>query len=206
MTNKIKLMTISDIPLLPSGVGSQSRYIFEGLLKTGDYQIRSLGGAIKHPDYRPFMVDPYKEDFVIYPVDGYGTPEIMRELLDHEKPDALWIMTDPRFYIWLFEMSDEIRDRGIPLLYNHVWDNYPVPVFNAAYYRSCDFVGNISKLTHDIVCKVGFPDRAKYIPHACDENIFKILDEHKVMQEKAKLLGNYILGDARFEYWRCKFL
>ena len=47
MDKKIKVFTLSDMPLSPSGVGTQTRYICEALLKTGKFQIRSFGGAIK---------------------------------------------------------------------------------------------------------------------------------------------------------------
>ena len=32
---KIKIFTLSDHPLTPSGVGTQTRYIIEGMLRTG---------------------------------------------------------------------------------------------------------------------------------------------------------------------------
>ena len=51
MTKKIKVLTLSDHPLSPSGVGTQTRYVIEALLKTGKFEVLSLGGAIKHHDY-----------------------------------------------------------------------------------------------------------------------------------------------------------
>jgi len=65
LEKKIKVLTLSDHPLSPSGVGTQTKYMCEALLSTGRYQIISLGGAIKHQDYTPKMVDPYKEDWKI---------------------------------------------------------------------------------------------------------------------------------------------
>jgi len=180
---KIKIVTIGDHPLTPSGVGLQSRYIIEGLLKTGDYTVRSLGGALKHQDYRIQRIQEYGEDWYIYPIEGYGNPQILREIMDTEKPDAFWVMTDPRFYIWLFEMSDELRDRDIPLLYYHVWDEAPSPKFNKPYYDSCDFVGCISELTYNILKDLGHKN-FKYIPHAIDENVFKPLSEEE--RQKAR--------------------
>ena len=57
MTNKkIKVLTISDHPLSPSGVGTQTKYMIEALLKTGRYQVVSLGGAVKHQNYNPQKV------------------------------------------------------------------------------------------------------------------------------------------------------
>ncbi len=186
---KIKILTISDHPLVASGVGTQTRYIIEGLLKTGRYTVRSLGAAIRHEDYRPIRIAEYGEDWMIHPIDGYGDPEIVREVLDEEKPDVLWFMTDPRFYVWLYAMSDEVRDRGVPLLYYHVWDNHPVPKFNKVFYDSCDYVGCISKLTHDILIKLGCGNKSGYIPHAVDADIFKPLPLEQIRQERVSTFG-----------------
>jgi glycosyltransferase involved in cell wall biosynthesis len=190
MADKFKIITMSDHPLVASGVGTQTRYIIEGLLKTGKYSFRSLGGAIKHNDYRPQRVENYGDDWFIFPVNGYGDEVVIREILDAEKPDAVWFMTDPRFYIWLFNMSDEIRDRNIPLLYYHVWDNYPVPKYNAGFYKSCDYIGCISKLTHDIVCQLGMQDHSDYIPHAVNHDIFKPMSEDEIRKQKIAILGD----------------
>ena len=68
MSKKIKILTLSDHPLSPSGVGTQTRYIIEALLKTGKFQVLSLGGAIKHQDYTPKMVEPWNVDSAIPPL------------------------------------------------------------------------------------------------------------------------------------------
>ena len=147
---KKKILVIADSPLVPSGVGSQTRYMIESLIKTGEFSFVCLAGAIRHNDYRPQKVDPYGDDWIIYPVDGYGNQNIIREFLRVHRPDVLWFMTDPRFYGWLWEIENEIR-ANIPMVYYHVWDNFPVPLFNRKYYRSNDLVACISKVTHEIV-------------------------------------------------------
>ena len=48
---KIKILTISDHPFSPSGVGTQTRYVCEALLDSGKFQILSFGGAISHEKY-----------------------------------------------------------------------------------------------------------------------------------------------------------
>lgn len=188
MSNKLKVLTISDHPLVSSGVGSQTRYIIEGLLATGKFKFVSLGGALKHKEYNPQRLETWGDDWTIFPINGYGDENIVREILDIEKPDAVWFMTDPRFFQWLFNMSDEIRDRGIPLLYYHVWDNYPVPKFNQGAYRSCDFIGCISKLTHDIVCQLGMEEHSAYIPHAVNADVFKPYSEKKILEKRQKMI------------------
>ena len=57
MTDKIKILTLSDHPLSPSGVGTQTKYIIEGLLRTGKYQVVSLAGAVKHENYEPVRTE-----------------------------------------------------------------------------------------------------------------------------------------------------
>jgi glycosyltransferase involved in cell wall biosynthesis len=177
---KMKILTISDNPYSPSGVGMQTRYMIESLLETGNYQFVSLGGAIKHLDYRPIKQEKYGADWITYPVDEFGTPELVRALLANEKPEAVWIMTDPRFWGWLWSIENEIRS-NVPLVYYHVWDNYPYPKYNKYYYDSNDVIVSISKLTNDIVANVSPDVQLFHIPHAVPTDVFHkrdILDEN----------------------------
>ena len=169
--SKIKVITLGDHPLSPSGVGNQTRYFIEGLLQSGKFTVVSLGGAMKHEDYTPRHVEKYGEDWKIIPVDGYGTPDMIRSILRNEKPDIMWIMTDPRFYTWLWAIENEIRPL-CPIVYYHVWDNYPAPHFNKKYYESNDYIATISKLTDDIVRTVAPDVDCTYMPHAVDTEVF----------------------------------
>jgi len=168
---KIKVLTISDHPLSPSGVGTQTKYIIEALLQSGKYEVVSLGGAIKHPDHKPQKTEQYGDLWKIYPVDGYGSPDAVRSILRTERPDILWFMTDPRFFPWLWAIEQEIRPL-VPMVYYHVWDNRPYPMFNQRYYDSNDFIATISKVTDDIVRNVAPNVATEYIPHAVDGKIF----------------------------------
>jgi glycosyltransferase involved in cell wall biosynthesis len=172
MSDKIKIFTISDHPLSPSGVGTQTKYMIEGMLKTGKYQFVSFGGAIQHPAHDPQHTEEWGQDWIIWPVDGYGDGDKVRAMIQAQKPDILWFMTDPRFYTWLWDIENEIRAH-MPMVYYHVWDNYPYPKFNRPFYLSNDHVACISKLTHDIVETVAPEVDSSYIPHAVDGNIFR---------------------------------
>jgi hypothetical protein len=109
------------------------------------------------------------------------------------KPDALWFMTDPRFYVWLWNIADEIRPK-IPMIYYHVWDNYPYPNFNKAYYDSNDVICTISKLTDDIVRNVSPEVKCVHIPHTVDTNVFKKVDSPKIgeLRKKADADGKMV--------------
>tara|TARA_X000001382_G_scaffold130675_1_gene126399 strand:+ start:4977 stop:6242 length:1266 start_codon:yes stop_codon:yes gene_type:complete len=174
MTKKIKVLTLSDHPLSPSGVGTQTKYVIEALLKSGKFEVLSLGGAVKHRNYTPSNVDPYGEDWRIIPVDGYGTQEMIRSVIRNERPDILWFMTDPRFYEWLWEMENEIRPL-LPMVYYHVWDNKPLPMFNKKFYESNDHIATISRVTHECVRGVAPDVDATYVPHAVDSTVFSPL-------------------------------
>jgi len=194
MTKK-KILVLSDHPLSPSGVGTQTKYFIETMLKTGRYKFVCLGGAMKHDNYEPTSVEPYGTDWVIYPVDGYGTEEAIRSVLQQEKPDLLWFMTDPRFYGWLWEMENEVR-AVCPMVYYHVWDNHPAPMFNGDFYRSTDEVVCISKVTHDIVQKVAPTVSSRYLPHAVNSDIFKKLKDPESMQKIADV-RKQVLGEGK---------
>ena len=105
MTEKKKVLVIADSPLVPSGVGTQTKYMIESMLKTGEFKFFCLAGAIRHQDYRIQKVGPWNDDWIIKPVDGYGNHQIIRNVLKEYKPDILWFMTDPRFYVWLWEIE-----------------------------------------------------------------------------------------------------
>ena len=182
---KIKVLTLGDHPMSPSGVGTQSKNVFEALLKSGKFQILSLGGALKHQNYQPVIVEPWEEDFRIIPIDGYGSPEMIRSIIRNEKPDMLWFMTDPRFYEWLWEMENEIRPL-LPLVYYHVWDNFPLPMVNKKFYESTDHIVSISRVTHECVQGVAPDVPVTHIPHAVNGDVFTCLslEERKVLRDK----------------------
>jgi|TARA_Y100000296_G_scaffold62681_1_gene72864 glycosyltransferase involved in cell wall biosynthesis len=188
---KIKILTLSDHPLSPSGVGTQTKYMIEALLKTGRYKFICFGGAMKHDNYEPHKVDPHGDDWVVYPVDGYGNHEMIRSIIQKEKPDVLWFMTDPRFYGWLWEIENEVRPH-MPMVYYHVWDNFPAPKFNARFYNSTDEVICISKVTHAILQDVAPDTSSRYLPHAVNSNVFYKFktDERK---EQVQAVRNDIL-------------
>jgi glycosyltransferase involved in cell wall biosynthesis len=179
---KIKVLTLSDHPLSPSGVGTQTKYFIEALLKTGRYQFISLGGAMKHHDYQPQRVEPWQDSWTIYPVDGYGNHEMIRSILQKERPDVLWFMTDPRFYGWLWEIENEIRG-NLPMVYYHVWDNFPAPKFNGKFYRSTDEIVAISKVTYDVLKAVCPEVPHHYMPHAVNSSWFY---KFKTEEDKAR--------------------
>ena len=179
MTKKIKVLTISDHPLSPSGVGTQTKNFCMSLLETGRYSITSLGGAIKHQSYEPMKIEPFEEDWTVIPVDSYGTQEMIRSVIRQEQPDILWIMTDPRFWGWLWAIENEIRPL-VPIVYYHVWDNYPYPHFNNKYYSSNDHIAGISKVSYDIVKTVSPHVDSSYIPHAVDHKMFRALELEEI--------------------------
>jgi len=197
LDKKIKVLTISDHPLSPSGVGTQTRYVIEALLETGKFKFNCIAGAMKHNSYQPVKTDEWGEEWVIFPVDGYGNPEVLRSMIRSFKPDILWFMTDPRFYVWLWEMEDEVRSL-VPMVYYHVWDNTPYPTFNKDYYDSCDVIATISKVTDDIVKTVAPDVESHYLPHAVNTDIFKPLDP-KTVASNRETMG--IKPDQKMFFW-----
>ena len=196
MDKKITVLTISDHPLLPSGVATQTKYVIEALLHSGKFDVISLGGAVKHKDYTPHRVGGYPGNWEIFPVDSYGNANIVQQFINDRKPDILYFMTDPRFYEWLWAIDDTIRE-NIPMVYYHVWDNYPYPVYNQRFYEANDVVATISKVTSDIVTTVAPDVEEHYVPHAVDSRIFNIKSEEEIKP----IIANNPLLDGRFIFF-----
>jgi len=204
MDKKINVLVLADHPLSPSGVGTQTRYMIEALLETGKFRFSCFGGAIKHNNYEPIRVQPSEAaswelgDWTIYPVDGYGTQDMVRSMLRMQKPDIMWFMTDPRFWPWLWEIEDEIR-ANVPMVYYHVWDNYPYPNYNKNFYRSNDLIAAISKVTYDIVQNVAPDVKSVYLPHSVNPEIFKKHDPEIVEEFRKEHFSSEL--EKRFTFF-----
>ncbi len=182
--SKRKILFLSDHPLSTSGVGVQSRYLIHGLINTGRWSFRCFGGAMKHQDYSTMKVN---DDFIIKPTNGFGDKNMLRQTLATEKPDALFLFTDPRFFLWVWEMEDEIH-QVCPIVYNHLWDNDPAPEFNKVLYESTDLINCINHPTYEMV-KKWFPERTNYIPHAIPSEVFFPMSVADQIRSRESLLG-----------------
>jgi len=194
---KIKVFLISDILISSSGVGIQSRYIVEGLMKSGKFIVRQFGGAIEHGSYQSVRFSEYGEDLIVIPVDGFGTKDQIRSFIRTEKPDIMILFTDPRFFVFFFEMANEVNPH-LPIVYYNIWDHPPSPFFNAPYYRSCDYLACISKLTHRLISEVAPEIENCYLPHAVDDKIFRTLPEKDVMEFKKAVIPE---GEDKFVFF-----
>ena len=181
---KYKILMLSDHALSTSGVGTQSRHLIHGLLDKGCWTVRQFGAAMKHDSYDIVEVSP---DFIILPTDGFGNKDMLRQALATEKPDVLFIFTDPRFFYWLFEMEDEIH-QVCPIVYWHVWDNAPYPEFNDPYYEATDLLACHSHHTYSQV-RSKYPQKSLFIPHALPENMFFPMSPADNLANKIKVIG-----------------
>ena len=187
--SKKKILLLSDDLRMHSGIATQSKEFVMGTLDKYDWV--QLGGAVKHPEQGKIidMSNAAKNEWgvkdaylKIYPISGYGNPNVLREVIGIEKPDAIIHFTDPRFWIWLYNMEHEIR-QDIPIMYYNIWDDIPDPLYNTNFYRSSDMLMSISKQTYGInkriLSKYGYEDwQLDYVPHGItDKRIFKIEDK-----------------------------
>ena len=197
-----KILFLSDDMRTHSGIGTMAKEI---VFNTAHhYNWINLGGAVKHPDVgKGFdlsddvnQITGLKDSEVkVLPVDGYGDPTIVRQVINQEKPDAILHFTDPRYWIWLYRMENEIRQQ-IPMIFYTIWDDIPYPFYNRNFYRSDDMHLCISKQTKNIVENVlrdhPKPDWAiQYVPHGIDEkNFFPIINDLEFDVFKEKILKN----------------
>jgi len=181
-SDRKKILLLTDDIRVHSGVAQIGR---ELVINTAHhYNWCQIAGSVKHPDKgqihdvsNDINVEANIDDSYVklFPSDGYGNEDILREIIKIEKPDAIFLITDPRYFMWLFNMEEEIRTE-IPIIYLNIWDDLPTPQYNEDFYDSCDALFGISKQTVTIN-KIVLGDRAegkviKYIPHGLDTNKF----------------------------------
>ncbi len=184
MSKKYKVLVLSDHALSTSGVGTQTRHLLNGLVEKGCWSFRQFGAAMKHENYDVVHIS---DDFIIKPTDGFGNKETLRLALATEQPDILFIFTDPRFFVWLFEMEDEIH-QVCPIVWWHVWDNTPYPEFNDPFYEATDQINCHSHHTYTQL-KSKHPKKTNFIPHALPEGLFYPLPEPVIKANKPKVLN-----------------
>jgi glycosyltransferase involved in cell wall biosynthesis len=177
-----KILLMCDDIRMTSGISTMAREIVVGTSHYFNWV--NMGGAINHPDQgKRFDLneDTNRQNGIndssvyLYPINGYGDPNILKQIMDIEKPDAIMFFTDPRYWTWLFQMEHEIRSK-IPMIYLNIWDDLPYPMYNKSYYESCDGLLAISKQTENIN-RVVLGDTAKdkvikYVPHGINEDQF----------------------------------
>ena len=195
-----KILLICDDMRVHSGVATIAKEIV--IHTSQHFNWTQIAGAIKHPEAGK-IVDLSGEvnketgiedsDVKLYPTDGYGNPEFVRQLVKLEKPDALFIITDPRYFSWLFNIEGELR-KEIPLIYLNIWDDYPAPLYNKSFYESCDALLGISKQTVNIN-KIVLGEKTKnkvikYIPHGLNHKIYRPLSTTEELDSIEKMKIN----------------
>ena len=183
--DRLKVFILSDDPNLFSGVGTVTNRISKAFRRE-DWDVVHLAAAIEHPDPHPY-IDEFGRKII--PYNGYGDINIVRNILEQEKPDVMWIMTDPRYWVWLWSFASEFRVK-LPLMFYHVWDAPPIPKYNFDYYNSCDSILCISKLSYNIVTKCKEETDGKFnvvdSPHGIDTDIFYPVPEKEMFKDVVK--------------------
>ena len=190
---KKKILLLSDDLRVPTGIGTMSKEMVLGTIDKYDWL--QLGAGINHVEHGKYIdcsLDAQHRTGVkdavlkIIPYNSYGDIGIIRKILKEMKPDAILHFTDPHYWQWLYDAEHEIRQQ-VPILYYHIWDNTPDPLFNRNFYESCDWIGCISKLTYGVVNRVSKLENNKtwkpledwqisYVPHGINSDIFKPVD------------------------------
>ena len=198
-----KILLICDDIRVHSGVATIARELVLNTCHHFDWV--NIAGAINHPEKGKrfdLSADTATTSGVedasvfLYPTDGYGDADLIRQMIQLEKPDAIMLITDPRYFTWLFAIENEIRKK-CPIIYLNIWDDYPAPLYNKAFYESCDALLAISKQTK-LINELVLGDKAKnkvieYVPHGLNENLFYPIEDEDGKKEletfKSTLFG-----------------
>ena len=203
---KPRILLLSDDLRMTSGISTMSREFVMGTMDKFNWV--QLGAGINHHEAGKF-VDINEDvrqktgikdaELKIIPYNSYGDIVMLRKILSEMKIDAILHFTDPHYWQWLYDSEHEIRQQ-VPILYYHIWDNLPDPMYNKDYYESCDWLGCISKLTYGIVNRVGKMENGfrkplqdwqiSYVPHGINPDTFKPLEDKELIDVKKGLFGD----------------
>ena len=205
-----KILLITDDIRVHSGVATVAREI---VLKTCQhFNWVNIGGSIRHPEAGKRLdisADTNKnagiEDasVIIYPAHDYGGPDMLKQVIQLENPDAIMLITDPRYFVWLFAMENEIRKK-IPIAYLNIWDDYPAPLYNKAFYEACDLLMGISKQTVNIN-NIVLGDKAKnkvirYVPHGLNSDLMHPITSEDSMWGDLQQFKKSLFGGKEYDF------
>ena len=198
------ILLLTDDIRLQSGVANVGKEIV--IHTAHKYNWYNVGGAIQHPELGKIfdisedvngIANIEDSSVMVQPYNGYGDPALIRQLIKEQNIDAIFLITDPRYFEWLFQIENEIRKKT-PIIYLNIWDDYPAPMYNKAYYESCDLLMGISKQTVNIN-KLVLGDKIKtkiidYVPHGMNSEVFYPIKENsedavKMEEIKKRLFG-----------------
>ena len=130
-----KILLICDDIRVHSGIATVAKEIV--IHTAHHFNWVNIAGAINHPDKgkKLDLSDATNKEsglsdssVLLYGVDGYGTSQDIQNILSQERPDAMMLITDPRYFQHIFNMEDAIRKK-IPIFYLNIWDDYPAPLY-----------------------------------------------------------------------------
>ena len=206
----MKILFISDLITLNSGVAIQTRQLINRLLeKDKNLEIFALGVLTKVEDENQYYKwsETKSKNLKMAIMPSYEDVFFVKKTCYDFNIDKVFIITDPRFYFKFFYEFN----LNIPIIYWHVWDNYPYPYFNKNLYFSCDDIMCLSKLTYNCVNEVVdkfsnvYPNKPNiyYVPHFLakeefyhmnrkDENLINLKKQNNINDSTTVFLFNSV--------------
>ena len=204
------ILLLTDDIRLQSGVANVGKEIV--IHTAHKYNWYNVGGAIQHPELGKIfdisedvngIANIEDSSVMVQPYNGYGDPALIRQLIKEQNIDAIFLITDPRYFEWLFQIENEIRKKT-PIIYLNIWDDYPAPMYNKAYYESCDLLMGISKQTVNIN-KLVLGDKIKtkiidYVPHGMNSEVFYPIKENSEDAAKMEEIKKRMFGGKESKF------
>jgi glycosyltransferase involved in cell wall biosynthesis len=216
---KKKILLLSDDLRMHSGVATMSRELVLGTLHSYDWV--QIAGAIKHPEAGKVVdmkdacdkLNNRTDNYLrLYPVDGYGSQELIRQLIEIEKPDAIIVSSPSLFPIvrakkWAIKFKAqlifEVRDIWPLTLQNlaGISTVHPLIVFMKWFekfaYKNCDKIVSVLPGAHLHVKTYGIhEEKITCIPNGIDlEEVEHPEQLDNSVNEKIPF-GKFIVGYA----------
>ena len=158
MPNRIKILIVTDSPVLPTGLAETTRLIFGNLLAKhpAEYEIHQVGlfqcyavTTPQWPVYPTLTIKNRQGKVEFVPEDKYGQKTFFR-LLPKLQPDIVFAFGDPQTVLYLCRPPKERRYKLI--LYVN-FDGLPMPANYGPTLNNADLIFTKSEFSREVVAR-----------------------------------------------------
>ncbi len=160
LTKKYKVLIWADSPTASTGFGTVTKYICEGLYRTGKFDIDILGinffGEFYDREKFPYQITPAK---LLNPSDPYGKQMFINALIKNQY-DFVWVMNDIPVLADLKESINKVKEHRIAnkqtvprIIFYYPVDSIVVPG-SEGFFHVADYIVSYSKYGKEETLKI----------------------------------------------------
>lgn len=186
MTNRIKLLWVSDPPTFFTGFGTVTKEILSRLVRTGKYEIAAVGWG-----YDGWPYDRKEIPFDIYPSNNPNlNRDTLLKVLQEHQPEIVITLGDIWMVDWIVDLPNRSQFKFVPYF---PIDGEPLYQPWSRFIRGADVPVTYSKFAQAVVQKAIPTVIPQLIYHGVDTDVFHPIED-EARRRPAELKNKFIVG------------